>query len=103
MEDASNKESYGRQREYLLGEELQSTMNYPFRSAAIDFMLGKLDPEGFRAKLMSLKENYPRDNFYGALNVIGSHDPGADPHYAGRGPGGAEAYRASAGAVPSGG
>ena len=73
-EDASNKESYGRQREYLLGEELQSTMNYPFRSAAIDFMLGKLDPEGFRAKLMSLKENYPRDNFYGALNVIGSHD-----------------------------
>ena len=73
-EDASNKESYGQLREYFLGEELQSTMNYPFRSAAIDFMLGRLSPQGLKAQLMSLKENYPPENFYGALNLIGSHD-----------------------------
>lgn len=73
-EDASNKESYGQPREYLLGRELHSTMNYPFRTAAIDFMLGRLSPEGFRARLKSLQENYPPENFYGALNVIGSHD-----------------------------
>ena len=73
-EDASNKESYGRLREYFLGEELQSTMNYPFRTAATDFMLGRLDAYGLCARLMSLKENYPAENFYGALNVIGSHD-----------------------------
>jgi len=73
-EDASNKESYGQLREYLLGDELQSTMNYPFRGAVIDFMLGRLDPQGLRTRLLSLMENYPRENFYGALNVIGSHD-----------------------------
>lgn len=73
-EDASNKESYGAQREYLLGEELQSTMNYPFRAAAMDFMLGRMGPEEFRDRLTSLQENYPPENFYGALNVIGSHD-----------------------------
>ncbi len=73
-EDASNKESYGALRAYFLGEELQSTMNYPFRTACIDFMLGRLDPEGFRARLTSLQENYPPENFYGAFNVIGSHD-----------------------------
>jgi 4-alpha-glucanotransferase len=73
-EDASNKESYGQLREYFLGDELQSTMNYPFRTAAIEFMLGQLDAGGLRARLMSLKENYPRENFYGALNLVGSHD-----------------------------
>ncbi len=73
-EDASNKESYGRQREYLLGEELHSTMNYPFRTAAVDFMLGRMGPEELRDRLTSLQENYPPENFYGALNLIGSHD-----------------------------
>ena len=73
-EDASNKESYGQLREYFLGEELHSAMNYPFRSAAIDFMLGRLSPQGLKAQLMSLKENYPPENFYGAFNLIGSHD-----------------------------
>ncbi len=30
-EDASHKISYGENREYLWGEELDSVMNYPFR------------------------------------------------------------------------
>lgn len=73
-EDASNKESYGVPREYLMGEELHSTMNYPFRTAALEFMLGRIEPEQFREALLCLQENYPRENFYGALNLIGSHD-----------------------------
>lgn len=73
-EDASNKESYGQLRAYFQGEELHSTMNYPFRTAAIDFMLGRSEAGEFCARMMSLKENYPPENFYGALNLIGSHD-----------------------------
>lgn len=30
-EDASNKEAYGVKRRYLLGDQLDSVMNYPFR------------------------------------------------------------------------
>ncbi len=73
-EDASNKISYGQQRRYLYGKELHSTMNYPFRQAALDFMLGRISPDWFCRLLLSQMENYPRENFYGALNLIGSHD-----------------------------
>ncbi len=73
-EDASNKISYGKLREYFLGKELQSVMNYPARMAEIDFILGRIDADLFQSRIMSLKENYPKENFYGALNLIGSHD-----------------------------
>ena len=73
-EDATNKESYGALRMYFQGEELHSAMNYPFRTAALDFMLGRIGAEELTARLRSLQENYPRENFYGALNLIGSHD-----------------------------
>ena len=73
-EDASNKVSYDRQRKYLLGQELHSTMNYPFRQAGMDYMLGRISPQWLCRLMMSLMENYPKENFYGALNLIGSHD-----------------------------
>ncbi len=73
-EDASNKISYGERREYLFGDELHSTMNYPFRAAAIDYVMGKMSPSDMGNMLMSMMENYPLENFYGALNLIGSHD-----------------------------
>ncbi len=73
-EDASNKVSYDVQRRYLLGDELDSTMNYPVRELLTDFMLGKSTAENAVKKLRSLAENYPPENFYGALNLIGSHD-----------------------------
>ena len=34
-EDASNKESYGVRRRYLIGGQLDSVMNYPFKEAII--------------------------------------------------------------------
>lgn len=73
-EDASNKVSYGERREYFYGDELHSTMNYPFRAAAIDYVMGSMSAEDLGAIMMSLMENYPLENFYGALNLIGSHD-----------------------------
>jgi len=73
-EDASNKVSYGRRRDYLLGRELDSVMNYPFRSIAIDFMLGLADARRTHLALMTLAEHYPLHHFYSAMNLIGSHD-----------------------------
>ncbi|MDW7673344.1 MAG: glycoside hydrolase family 13 protein, partial [Bacillota bacterium] len=73
-EDASNKESYGERRQYLLGYELDSVMNYPFRKSLLDFALGVQDAAEVHQVLMSLYENYPLHHFYSAMNLIGSHD-----------------------------
>lgn len=73
-EDASNKISYTKQREYLLGNELDATMNYPFRASFLQFILGQSDSYLLHQQVMSLYENYPRENFYAAMNLIGSHD-----------------------------
>lgn len=73
-EDASNKISYGQLREYFWGEELDSTMNYPWRQILIDFLLGKIGASKTHQKIMSLYENYPRENFYAGMNLLGSHD-----------------------------
>ena len=73
-EDASNKISYNRRREYLLGNELDSVMNYPFRDVLLDFITGTRDAEQSRQALMSLYENYPLQYFYSTMNLIGSHD-----------------------------
>ncbi|AKL96821.1 glycosidase [Clostridium aceticum] len=73
-EDASNKISYGEKREYLLGEELDSVMNYPFREAVLDFFTEKISAEDLNKRLMTLYENYPKEYFYSMMNLIGSHD-----------------------------
>lgn len=73
-EDASNKISYGERRRYFMGEELDSTMNYPVRDVLLDYVNYTISSGKACDRLMSLAENYPRENFYGALNLIGSHD-----------------------------
>lgn len=73
-EDASHKLSYGSLRQYLGGDELDSVTNYPFQSAVLDFILGRIDAARVDQVLMSLYENYPRNSFYSALNLLGSHD-----------------------------
>ena len=37
-EDASTKEAYGVKRRYLLGNQLDSVMNYPFRTAIMNYV-----------------------------------------------------------------
>ena len=73
-EDASNKESYGVKREYFLGDELDSVMNYPLRSALIDFAKNKISAKEFDRRIMSLKENYPSPAYYSLLNILSTHD-----------------------------
>ncbi|MBR3147582.1 MAG: 4-alpha-glucanotransferase [Eubacterium sp.] len=73
-EDASNKISYGERRQYFAGDELDGTMNYPFRSILLDYINYSISSGKAGDRLMSLAENYPGENFYSALNLIGSHD-----------------------------
>ena len=73
-EDASNKSAYGVSREYLCGQELDSAMNYPFRQVVLDFLLGYADATQISKRLKSLMENYPKQNFYVMMNLLGSHD-----------------------------
>ncbi|TWH46725.1 bifunctional glycogen debranching protein GlgX/4-alpha-glucanotransferase [Sporomusa sp. KB1] len=73
-EDASRKVAYGKLRQYFNGTELDSVMNYPFRQLVLDFMLGKKEGQAVQRELFSLYENYPKENFYATMNIIGSHD-----------------------------
>ncbi len=73
-EDASNKVSYGKRREYLLGQELDCTMNYPFRLSVMDFIKGNISATKLGKITMSLKENYPPSAFLGAMNMLSTHD-----------------------------
>jgi len=73
-EDASNKVSYGVQREYLLGKEFDSIMNYPFREIFIGYTVGNISAEEVKLKIMSLYENYPKEHFFSLMNLIGTHD-----------------------------
>ena len=73
-EDASNKISYGEQREYLCGREMDSAMNYALRTSIVDFLIGHKDGRRMAAEVMHLVENYPKENWYAMLNLIGSHD-----------------------------
>jgi len=73
-EDASNKISYSEQREYLCGYEIDSAMNYALRTIVLDFLQGHTDAGAMAAQLHHLIENYPKENWYAMLNLIGSHD-----------------------------
>ncbi|MDF2571650.1 MAG: malQ: 4-alpha-glucanotransferase, partial [Sporomusa sp.] len=73
-EDASKKVAYGFLRQYFDGTELDAVMNYPFRKIVLDFMLGWRNAQMVHRDLYSLYENYPKENFYANLNIIGSHD-----------------------------
>ncbi len=73
-EDASNKESYGVRREYLLGDELDGVMNYPFKDNVIAFLTEGISAEEFADRLMTIAENYPAESLYSAMNLLGTHD-----------------------------
>ncbi|MDR0199794.1 MAG: glycoside hydrolase family 13 protein [Streptococcaceae bacterium] len=73
-EDASNKISYEHRRDYILGGSLEGVMNYPVREMIIDYVDGNITAQDVAYRLMTLRENYPRDIFYNNLNNIGTHD-----------------------------
>ncbi|MBS6184110.1 MAG: glycoside hydrolase family 13 protein, partial [Clostridium celatum] len=73
-EDASNKVSYNRKREYLFGNELDSVTNYPLRQIILDLVRNYIGSKYFIKKYLSLKENYPKECFYSTMNMLGNHD-----------------------------
>ena len=72
-EDASNKIAYGKRRRYLLGGQLDSVMNYPFRNAILGFLTGA-DPAAMMEIIMDVLENYPPQVIRLLMNHIGTHD-----------------------------
>ena len=73
-EDASNKISYGVRRRYLLGDELDAVMNYPFRGAILDFAGGQISGEELSRRVMTLAENYPKTVLDCSMNSLSTHD-----------------------------
>ncbi len=72
-EDASTKESYSEKRHYLLGEELDGVMNYPYKNAILDVVKSG-DVVKFKRDVMTILENYPRQSLDVSMTLIGTHD-----------------------------
>ena len=72
-EDASNKESYGARRKFLLGDQLDSVMNYVFRNAILDFCRGT-DAKYVMDTILSVLENYPKPVIRVLMNLLSTHD-----------------------------
>lgn len=72
-EDASTKMAYGQRRRYLLGGQLDSVMNYPFREAILGFLTGKKAAPMMEI-IESVVENYPPQVVRLLMNHIGTHD-----------------------------
>lgn len=72
-EDASTKVSYGELRPYLLGDQLDGTMNYPFMKAIIAYVRDG-DEKFFKDTVQSILENYPKETVYCLMNSLGTHD-----------------------------
>ncbi len=72
-EDATTKVSYGKRRRYLLGNQLDGVMNYPFADAVLRFMRSGVAEE-FMESVVSICENYPLPILNSLMNHIGTHD-----------------------------
>ena len=72
-EDASSKIAYDERKNYFEGNRLDAVMNYPFRTAIIDFVRhGK--SEALAQTVESIVENYPPEVLHCLMNVLSTHD-----------------------------
>ena len=72
-ENAADKIAYGNRRRYLLGGQLDSVMNYPFRNAVLDLLL-RHDAAAFVRVLTEIYASYPREVSDSLMNLLGTHD-----------------------------
>ncbi|MBR2474737.1 MAG: glycoside hydrolase family 13 protein [Clostridia bacterium] len=72
-EDASNKIAYGKRRSYFQGTELDAVMNYPVRTAIIDFITTG-NAEALASEASLLYRNYPKQVSDVQMNLLGTHD-----------------------------
>ncbi|MCL2885022.1 MAG: glycoside hydrolase family 13 protein, partial [Oscillospiraceae bacterium] len=73
-EDASDKISYGERRRYLLGGELDSVMNYPFRTAMLRFVRGEGGARELHNAVLDIAEHYPPPVLRLLMNPLSTHD-----------------------------
>ena len=73
-EDASNKEAYGVRKRYFVDGTLDSVMNYPFRTAILNFVKDRDGGKGLRDAVLTIAENYPKQVFFANMNMLGTHD-----------------------------
>ena len=85
-------EEWGNASPWLLGEEMDATMNYQYSSAMLSFwrdtafvdndhnagssagVLTPLSPSQFDARIQNWIERYPPEALYAMMNLLGSHD-----------------------------
>ncbi len=72
-EDATNKFAYGVRRRYLLGGQMDSVMNYPWRTAILEYVQNG-DEKLFNDRLICILENYPPQVLQCLMNSISTHD-----------------------------
>lgn len=73
-QDASRAMHNDELRCYVLGDTLDSVVNYPLRDALIRFLLFRTDVAHSVREMMTLQQNYPQVVFYSLMNVLGTHD-----------------------------
>jgi 4-alpha-glucanotransferase len=73
-EDASNKIAYNIRRRYFVDGVLDSVMNYPFRTAILNYVKGWDDGHQLKDAVMTIAENYPPQVFACNMNLLGTHD-----------------------------
>ena len=72
-EDATNKIAYSERRRYLLGDQLDCVMNYPFADAIIRYVR-EGDNTAFYRVVEEICANYPPEALHVLMNHIGTHD-----------------------------
>ncbi len=72
-EDASTKVSYGEERRYFQGDQLDGVMNYVYKDAILKYMLSG-DGNAFVNTINDLAENYPEFALDCCMTLLGSHD-----------------------------
>ncbi len=89
-EDASNKIAYDVRRTYFTGAELDSVMNYPWRTAILRYCAGTDDGRGLKNVIETIAENYPPQVLQCVMNSLSTHDTAraltwlADPFHGSR-------------------
>ncbi len=72
-ENAADKIAYGSRRSYFQGTQLDSVMNYPFRTALLEFILNK-NARALADELTDIYSSYPKCVSDCLMNIIGTHD-----------------------------
>jgi glycosidase len=72
-EDATTKEAYGQRRRYLIGGQLDSVMNYPFKEAILRYIRYG-DASHLRDGVMGILERYPKPSVDILMNFLSTHD-----------------------------